>query len=94
MPIKWSDDLLTGNELIDSQHKTLIEMINDFYSAAGKGKSGEKTLQLLDFLKDYILKHFAAEETLTRNSNYPEKDDHIESHNYYRKNFHILTKKN
>ena len=38
MAYRWSDDLLTGNIQIDTEHQELIRAINDLLDACSKGK--------------------------------------------------------
>ncbi len=36
--IRWSDIFLTGVDEMDSQHRTLVDMINHVYELLEKGK--------------------------------------------------------
>jgi hemerythrin-like metal-binding domain len=57
--IEWSDDLSVGNDLLDSQHKTLINMINTLDNPdLGEEELGEVIFGLLE----YAATHFRDEE--------------------------------
>lgn len=48
MAYVWSKDLETGNAMIDSQHKELIEAINALLAACATGKGRAEVLQRHD----------------------------------------------
>ena len=66
----WQDDLDTGIEVIDQQHRRIVEMLNHLYSAQ---KNMERTVvaEVIDELIDYTLSHFAFEEELMEEAGYP-----------------------
>lgn len=71
MAISWRDDLATGIEDIDLQHKELFSRIDSLMEACNRGQGKEEVLKTLLFLDDYIKSHFAAEENLQKRSDYP-----------------------
>jgi hemerythrin len=81
MAIEWRDNLSTGIEEIDLQHKELFSRINSLLEACNKGQGKEVVLGTLLFLDDYIKTHFAEEENLQKRLNYPgylaHRDQHI-----------------
>lgn len=66
----WQEDLNTGIEVIDQQHRRIVEMLNHLYSAQ---KNRERTVvaEVIDELIDYTLSHFAFEEELMEEAGYP-----------------------
>jgi hemerythrin len=64
MVIVWKEELATGYEGIDSQHKEMFRRFNDFQSACKQGKGLGELSSLLTFLDEYIRSHFALEEQL------------------------------
>ena len=50
----WQDDLNTGIEVIDQQHRRIVEMLNHLYNAQ---RSMERTVvgEVIDELVDYTL---------------------------------------
>ncbi|MFI3253983.1 MAG: hemerythrin family protein [Eubacteriales bacterium] len=83
MSLLWSKDMEVGNYQIDGEHKQLLEKINEFYTACSEGKAKEETLNILRFLKQYTVSHFAHEEKLQEASNYPDIKRHKELHRQF-----------
>ena len=77
--------LETGNAMIDSQHKQLIEAVNGLYDACSKGKGREEIIKTLDFLSSYVMKHFADEERLQAQHSYPDRVRHKQYHDDFKK---------
>ena len=70
MAIEWRESLATGHEEIDNQHKELFKRFNNLLTACNKGKGNEEVGNLLKFLSDYVVSHFAAEEQLQIRHNF------------------------
>lgn len=83
MAIQWNENLETGVELIDTQHKELFSRFDTLLTACNQGKGRVEVLRLLLFLDDYIKSHFAAEEQLQIRCNYPGYEAHKELHNRF-----------
>ena len=62
--ITFDDNLVTGNKTIDTQHKELIDRIQNFVIACQNGDSKVKAIKLLDYLNEYTDFHFKEEEAL------------------------------
>ena len=62
--ITFDDNLITGNKTIDTQHKELIERIQNFVTACQNGDSKLKAIKMLDYLDEYTNFHFKEEEKL------------------------------
>ena len=60
--MEWTDDLSVGVELIDEQHKELFNRINDLVTAIKSATCTYKLPDVIQFLEDYIVKHFSEEE--------------------------------
>ena len=60
--ITFDDNLVTGNKTIDTQHKELIDRIQNFVIACQNGDSKVKAIKLLDYLNEYTDFHFKEEE--------------------------------
>lgn len=80
MSISWNNNLLTGIEVIDSQHKELFSRFDSLVAACNQGKGRDEVMRLLQFLDDYIREHFAAEEQLQVKHNYPHYGEHKSQH--------------
>jgi hemerythrin len=69
MAIVWKTDMDTGIDVIDKQHRRIVDYINDLETAHGKQDSG-LIGRVLDDLVDYTLSHFAFEESLQEEADY------------------------
>lgn len=79
--IKWSDsEYGTGIETIDTQHKKLIELINEIYQSFLERRQADATAKVLDELEDYTKYHFGYEERLFKRFGYGHAEQHTASH--------------
>lgn len=78
--VEWTDKLSIGHELIDSQHKRLLVLVNDVAEAVDKDYDKEEVGQALGRLCDYTVEHFAAEEDLMDMDAYVHYDTHLSEH--------------
>ena len=78
--ITWNDEFSVGIQLIDDQHKRLIEIINELHDAMGKGEGAKAQAHILAELVDYTAAHFKEEEKLFDLYDYPEKFAHKAVH--------------
>lgn len=85
MKYTLTPDLTTGNALIDSQHRLLLDTVNTLMDACSSGKGREQIQSTLTFLNDYVAKHFRDEEGLQTKSNYPGYPAHKQFHDGYRR---------
>ena len=85
--ITFDDNLVTGNETIDTQHKELIDRIQNFVTACQNGDSKVKAIKMLDYLDEYTDFHFKEEEKLQEKSGYPERENHHEKHEEFKRQF-------
>jgi hemerythrin len=85
-----SKDMETGVEKIDSQHRELINRINSLLAVEGKSVSEEKTLETINYLGEYVVKHFSDEEELQIKSNYPRHAEHKKKHTLFVNEFSQL----
>jgi hemerythrin-like metal-binding protein len=78
--IIWEEKMSVGIQIIDIQHKTLIDSINEFYNAIGGSSHNDLTHKLLKKMKEYSIFHFNSEEALLKKHAYPEFDGHKKEH--------------
>jgi hemerythrin-like metal-binding protein len=88
---RWDSSLNTGNDLIDSEHRQLIQAINSFLAAANSPSDAKRLRDTLDFLNDYTQKHFSDEEALQKKYNYPNYTTHHQFHEWYKKEVATMT---
>lgn len=81
--MEWNPSLSVGVELIDNQHKELFRRIDGFYDAMKNGRGKDEVLNVLQFMLDYTVKHFTAEEGIQRNAAYPRYADHKKLHDAF-----------
>ena len=84
MRAEFDETLVTGNDMIDSQHKELIGKINQLLESCEDGQGKVKAVKMLDYLLDYTEFHFSAEEKLQEEIAYPGLEKHREKHNEFR----------
>jgi hemerythrin len=63
----WTKNLETGVAKIDEQHKELFVQADKLLDRTQK----DRIPSTLEFLKNYVVKHFTAEEALQKAVNYP-----------------------
>ena len=85
MRYELTPDLITGNSLIDTEHKQLFQAINTLLDACSQGKGRDQMMNTVRFLNDYVNKHFSDEEKLQSNSNYPGYQSHKTFHDGYKR---------
>ena len=72
----FTKDLETGNTLIDSEHRQLINAINQLLAACSQGKGRQELNAAVDFLLSYTKTHFSHEESLQITNKYPDYTPH------------------
>ena len=77
---EFDESLITGNEMIDSQHKELITKINELLTVCENGSGKLKAIQVLNYLAEYTDFHFTAEEKLQEEIGYPGLEEHRKQH--------------
>ena len=78
----WTDALNTGIEVIDNQHRRIVEMINQLHDAS-QGHSREALGEVIENLVDYTLSHFAFEESLMEDAGYEYLRAHKKVHELF-----------
>lgn len=79
MSLEWREQLSVGNDVIDSDHKHLIEIINRIERSL-ESKAWEELKNALDSLSRYSTTHFAAEEKIASAVGYAQASRLHESH--------------
>ncbi|THB68147.1 MAG: hypothetical protein D6E12_07125 [Desulfovibrio sp.] len=78
--VAWSDDLLLGIPAIDAEHRVLVRYAEEFQQGVKQGIDPEAVARLFDRLLDYTTRHFAHEEALMHENNYPDVEEHVAEH--------------
>jgi hemerythrin len=79
MGLQWRDQLSVGNDLIDADHKYLIEIVNRA-EASMKAMKRAELVAVLDELGHYGQTHFEREEMVAKAVGYPKSDQLHDSH--------------
>ncbi len=82
MAITWTGDLDTGIEVIDKQHRRIVDYINDLEVANASGNK-DSVRRVLDDLVDYTMSHFAFEESLQEEAGYKYAKPHKKVHDLF-----------
>ena len=81
----FDESLVTGNEMIDAQHKELIGKIAALEEACETNKDKTTAVKLLNYLADYTDFHFGEEEKLQEEIEYPGIEEHKKKHAEFKK---------
>lgn len=67
--LSWTPDLSVGIEVIDAQHKRIVDYINQLHEARIRGDK-EAISRVIEELVDYTLSHFSFEESMMEEAHY------------------------
>ena len=90
MHLEFDQSLVTGNDMIDAQHKELIGKIDDLLTFCEESKEKVKAIKMLGYLAEYTEFHFEAEEKLQAEVSYPAIDEHKKKHEEFKKSLKSL----
>lgn len=76
----WDDAYATGNWVIDSQHRRLLELAGLLTDALDEGRSDEVAEQAMAALESYVRFHFAEEEAFLASIRAPSLAKHRRVH--------------
>jgi len=82
MQFTWKKEYETGIEKIDSQHKSMFDLINNLYHECVIKENEEIVQETIIELKLYSIFHFSVEEKLFKKYEYNEADyeEHMKEH--------------
>ena len=79
-PLVWKDAFLCGNDLIDSQHKLLVQLANELFNAMLSERSDTDVAQIVANLLVETKQHFQDEEHLLRQLGFDNLEQHAAEH--------------
>jgi hemerythrin len=82
--IEWDDSLSVGVDLIDEQHKMLIQRMKDLAKAVRSSRGAEQIVKTLGFMIDYTEFHFSTEEKHMTELGYPFFKSHKQQHEEFK----------
>lgn len=78
--LDWQSGWDCGNELIDSQHRKLLQMGNELIQLSLSGRRVNEMMQKLEAIISHVILHFSDEENLLRQIGYIHLADHQVMH--------------
>jgi hemerythrin len=79
----WKDAYSVNVDIVDSQHKVLVDLINELHQAMMARSGKEKMGSILSKLVKYTQSHFKAEEGILQSNQYPDLANHQAEHNRF-----------
>jgi hemerythrin len=81
MPLlTWNESYSVNVRELDTQHKKLIDLINDLHDGMKQGKGKEISGKVLNELVTYTGFHFKSEEKLFEKHGFPDTTKHKRQH--------------
>ena len=81
--LTWTVDMNTGVDVIDKQHKKIVDYINQLGEASSGSGNRELVAGVIGNLVDYTVSHFAFEEALQKEAGYPFLKAHRKLHELF-----------
>jgi hemerythrin len=81
--ILWTNEFGIGIEVIDNQHRRIVDYINQLNDANSGAHSREEIGILINELVDYTVSHFGFEEHLQMDAGYPYYKAHLRVHSLF-----------
>ncbi len=79
----WNDKYSVSVLEMDTQHKELINILNELYDAMSARKSNEILSSVITKLLNYTRKHFSAEELYMQKYSYPAYPTQKKEHDFF-----------
>jgi hemerythrin-like metal-binding protein len=79
----WKDSFDIGNTEIDRQHRSFLELLNEYHDSASGSTRDDAGQELIDRLKAYAAAHFRFEESLMQSAGYKEIDQQLRQHRHF-----------
>ena len=77
---EWSNDYSVGVPSIDTEHRRLVDLLNELHDCMTAGKAAEQLASILEGLVAYTTDHFRHEEELFAQHGFPDAQSHTEEH--------------
>jgi len=78
--VEWNDSYSVQNPTLDQQHRQLFELLNTLHDAMSQGKGKAILPEVFENLIQYTHTHFAFEEALMEQCDYPDLAAHQRKH--------------
>lgn len=90
---EWADDMVIDAGPIDSDHKKLVDLVNELHSATTEGRGFEVIEKIMTELIGYTREHLEREEQLMASLRFPNLERHKIGHMHFAKQLDELQKK-
>lgn len=87
MAINWNKNLETGIQIVDSQHRSLVEKLNQFFEACIQKRGKDELMGMMKFLENYVVFHFRTEEDIMERNKFSGYLTHKAMHDEFIKEF-------
>ncbi|WP_070000365.1 bacteriohemerythrin [Cellulosilyticum sp. I15G10I2] len=88
----WTDDLKTGIEHIDEEHKSIFDKVGMILDLSNTTDL-EAIENVWSFLSNYVIQHFSHEEAVMFKNHYKNFTHHRDEHSYFIKQLYRLYNK-
>ena len=78
--VAWNEAFSVGNAILDSDHRILINLLNQLHDAVDTGQSRDVVGSVVNVLVEYTEHHFRREEALMSAAGYPHLAEHQQTH--------------
>jgi hemerythrin len=78
--VAWDDAMGVGSSVLDSDHRILIDLLNQLHDATETGQSREVVGSVLGVLAEYVEHHFRREEVMMAAVGVPDIEAHRRQH--------------
>lgn len=79
--MQWNEKMSVGVSMFDTEHKKLIDLVNELHDGIQAGKAPDSLAKVLAGLITYTATHFKHEEEFFAKTGYPASADHKKEHN-------------
>jgi hemerythrin len=76
----WNDGFRLGIRKIDEEHAIFLNILNSLEDAVAQGRGNQEVGKAINDLMLYAYNHFAGEEKLLRDYEYPDYERHMKIH--------------
>lgn len=90
MTISWYPALAVGVREVDEQHQEIFRRVDALTQALISKRGAEVVGPIFDFLGEYVVEHFGAEESLMRLHRYPQRAEHEAEHRRFVEDYTAL----
>ena len=81
--LELTKEMETGIDIVDAQHRELVDAVNDFIGSADKARDPVVLTETLDFMAKYCVMHFKTEQDLMNKCGYPACTLHDNQHKLF-----------